>query len=416
MKKFQIILLTLFTVNGTFAQWLPQNSGTANNLNSVHFTDDNTGYIVGDSGTILKTENGGDQWIPLNSGTSHHLRSVSFITPSTGYTVGFGVILRTADAGANWIDQTPLGLESIFFNGVHFPVEDTGYVVGTDWYGMYPHGLFLKSVDGGSSWSVDTIFSDTNSSFNAVFFLDANTGFVCGQQSYGEAGPGLILKTINGGLDWSEFTTVPAGFGTLYFTDAYNGFAGCHYPLSAAGGLYKTTDGGNTWAGEMLAFSPSSVFFPDAVTGFQVGWEGIHGYGAIRKTTDSGVNWTPPTVLTTNWLTSVYFTDVLTGYVVGDSGTILKTTNGGVVGLNESSITSKFLKLYPNPANDKINIESLMTGDRSLSIINVNSQKVIERQITNQKVQIDICDLPAGVYFVKLQNENTVEVRKIIKE
>lgn len=53
-------MVVLFFVNGATGQWVIQNSGTKKNLNSVFFTDVNTGYAVGDSGIILKTTNGGE--------------------------------------------------------------------------------------------------------------------------------------------------------------------------------------------------------------------------------------------------------------------------------------------------------------------------------------------------------------------
>jgi photosystem II stability/assembly factor-like uncharacterized protein len=73
MKKFYILLVTLVAVNETMAQWEPQNSCTTNNLYSVYFTNTTTGYVVGDSGTILKTTDGGINWLPQSSGTSNRL-------------------------------------------------------------------------------------------------------------------------------------------------------------------------------------------------------------------------------------------------------------------------------------------------------------------------------------------------------
>ena len=40
--------------------WNSQKSGITSNLNAVFFTDANTGYIVGDNGTILKTTTAGE--------------------------------------------------------------------------------------------------------------------------------------------------------------------------------------------------------------------------------------------------------------------------------------------------------------------------------------------------------------------
>jgi len=46
MKEFFIFLIALLLGSGAMAQWFPQNSGTTKNLNSVYFTDANTGYAV----------------------------------------------------------------------------------------------------------------------------------------------------------------------------------------------------------------------------------------------------------------------------------------------------------------------------------------------------------------------------------
>jgi photosystem II stability/assembly factor-like uncharacterized protein len=51
--------------------------------------------------------------------------------------------------------------------------------------------------------------------------------------------------------------------------------------------------------------------------------------GTIVKTTDTGNSWTPLTSGTTNTLNDVYFFDDNTGVAVGDAGLVLRTTNGG---------------------------------------------------------------------------------------
>jgi hypothetical protein len=78
-------------------------------LNSVYFCDENTGYIVGRNGTILKTVNGGDNWDELPSGTYYDFRSVYFTDANTGYAVGAaGTILKTTNGGTNFIEESKL--------------------------------------------------------------------------------------------------------------------------------------------------------------------------------------------------------------------------------------------------------------------------------------------------------------------
>src|ERR1035438_9811671 len=98
MKRY-FYILCLFLPATAFAQWTPLMSGTTNSLNSVYFINTNTGYVAGDSGTILKTINGGISWSKLSSGTMKHLASVYFTSDNTGVVVGdSGTLLKTSDA------------------------------------------------------------------------------------------------------------------------------------------------------------------------------------------------------------------------------------------------------------------------------------------------------------------------------
>ena len=74
------------------------------------------------------------------------------------------------------------------------------------------------------------------------------------------------------------------------------------------------------------------------------------------------------------------------------------------------------LSLYPNPATDNITIEmSAVPAKSKLSITNLNGQELISRQISERKSVFDISDLSAGVYLVRITNDKSVEVGKIIK-
>jgi photosystem II stability/assembly factor-like uncharacterized protein len=73
-------------------------------LYSVAFATPQSGWTVGDSGTILHTEDGGATWKDQISATQdYRLHSVAFVTPQLGWSVGdHGTIMRTEDAGAHW--------------------------------------------------------------------------------------------------------------------------------------------------------------------------------------------------------------------------------------------------------------------------------------------------------------------------
>ncbi len=291
------------------AAWVPQTSGTTEDLRGVHFpVDATTGYAVGRVGTILKTSDGGANWVAQTSGTTENIRSVHFpVDTTTGYAVGnAGTILKTIDGGANWVAQTSGTTEDV--RSVHFPVDaTTGYVVGTA-------GTILKTIDGGTNWVAQT--SGTANELRGVHFpVDATTGYAVGAS-------GTILKTIDGGANWVAQTSGTANElrGVHFPVDATTGYA-----VGASGTILKTIDGGANWVAQTsgTANELRGVHFPvDATTGYAVGAS-----GTILKTIDGGANWVAQTLGTADSLSLVHFpVDATTGYVVGVSGAILKTT------------------------------------------------------------------------------------------
>jgi len=68
----------------------------------VHFADVRIGWAVGNTGTILSTHDGGSTWVVQNGGTNRGLNSVHFVDAHTGWVVGRGTILATQDGEAHW--------------------------------------------------------------------------------------------------------------------------------------------------------------------------------------------------------------------------------------------------------------------------------------------------------------------------
>jgi hypothetical protein len=150
-------------------------------------------------------------------------------------------------------------------------------------------------------------------------------------------------------------------------------------------------------------------------------------YGNFRKATVmryNGTNW----VIVGNagfsagvaGFTSLTFSPSGVPYVAyedcanGYGATVMKY-DSVYVGINE--LLKSTLSLYPNPATDNITVEisGKAANGSNLSILNIEGQALIARQITKPKTQIDISLLPSGVYFVRVTGERTVEVGKIVK-
>src|SRR5437762_9462682 len=86
---------------GSSLSWRWQNPlPQGNNLRGASFVDANTGTVVGEYGTIVRTTDGGNSWTIQFSGTTQNLWAVSFKDSNKGTAVGEGgTILGTTDGG-----------------------------------------------------------------------------------------------------------------------------------------------------------------------------------------------------------------------------------------------------------------------------------------------------------------------------
>ena len=83
----------------------------------------------------------------------------------------------------------------------------------------------------------------------------------------------------------------------------------------------------------------------------------------------------------------------------------------------EVSITDEsiVINLFPNPAKDKIYIESTEIIN-TLKVYNVSGQLMLEKSIANNNGELNIELLKSGVYFIYVQTENEMKHFQIIKE
>ena len=151
-------------------------------LQAVWLADPDTGTIVGEDGTILRTTDGGEIWVSQTSGTSKHLLDVFFSNAETGTAVGNGgTILQTDNGGETWVPRTSHTDESLW--SVIFVDENNGTIVGDN-------GCILGTDDGGATWTLQETCTDND--LFCVSFAGPETGMIVGQN-------GTILRTTTGG-------------------------------------------------------------------------------------------------------------------------------------------------------------------------------------------------------------------------
>ncbi|MCB0725511.1 MAG: T9SS type A sorting domain-containing protein [Ignavibacteriae bacterium] len=177
----------LLTTNGIWNE-IPSGVLFGFRLNEVKFINANTGFIIGNNATILKSTDKGITWENRFMGWSGNYTSIDFMNEKTGYIGNGNRIFKTTNSGENWgkIDM-PI---SQAWTGIYFFDDNTGIVGGGEY--------ILRTTNGGSNWT-NIIFEPINPVLDIIFF-DSMTGYALGGRN--------DRRTTNGGLNWVEIDSI----------------------------------------------------------------------------------------------------------------------------------------------------------------------------------------------------------------
>lgn len=292
VKLISVAFMLLF-YNSVYSQWYL----TSGHIFDCDFPVQDTGYVVGESGTIRKTFDGGMNWYLLHSECTHKVEEVHFFTANTGYAYTSNEIITTIDGGYSW--------EKIS-NPSDKAIVDVFFLNENNWYLIDLCGDFYYTTTGGTDWSEAIQFeSHFSNEYRNVLFLDQNNGFIVGDYLY---------TTTNGGNTWIKNTDYWVD--NIYFLDQSTGFIYGGYG-------YKTTDGGLTWNQIDLLEIIKKMDFTENGVGYCVGDEEVY------KTTDYGTNWTEIASFETS-LNTVVALNNNSCIVAGYKASIYKTTDDGI--------------------------------------------------------------------------------------
>ena len=233
-------------------------------------------------------------------------------------------------------------------SGVRFmDAVDANVLWASNYDGSAPsrnYNAFTRTINGGTSFNSGNVFADTNTYvISSIEGVDANTAFVTAYYN-SSSDLGVIYKTSNGGATWANcatagmFSTSGSSFANFTcFTSSLTGVS-CGDPVGGVFEIYRTTDGGSTWAAVTATNipNPASDFgLNDCYTKFGNNiWFGTDG-GRVFHSSDAGLTWTVGTTTASNGITKLAFRDAMNGLAYGytttaaSSFSVYKTTDGG---------------------------------------------------------------------------------------
>lgn len=85
-----------------------------------------------------------------------------------------------------------------------------------------------------------------------------------------------------------------------------------------------------------------------------------------------------------------------------------------IVGINE---ISDDLSIYPNPAENVLTVKGTFENLSVISVEGKNLLNVIKSQTTEEITDVNVSELPAGVYFIKIKvSEKQIVIKKFVKQ
>ncbi|MDG1841409.1 MAG: T9SS type A sorting domain-containing protein [Crocinitomicaceae bacterium] len=476
MKKTILIISTILITGLSFSQismggastWTQVNVPTSSDLLDIDFADNNEliGFIGTSNFELLKTTNGGATWEIVNKTISPNgsitnpnqtfgaISDIEFSDENNGFmlmsvwTGGFippsNGLFQTTDGGNTWNElfgggnafsgagATTINLSSnnelfigssnynptsgatnsiiselintTFSTNAEFDIMSVSTPTDIDFRNdlglASTNGIYiLRTIDGGQTW--DTINSglDINTTITSIAIFDeltAYAGYVSNGMSWG------LLKSEDGGLTWNQDInsatffypkwtsvetkgkeTISAQFGTSNVDLHYPVYAGAEINASFTFGMIFESNDGINW----------NYIEVD---------EKINGIASNDFWTTNNFAGTP-TALVRNT------------FAIGNNGYLLR--NSEATGNTSISTNEEIdIQVFPNPASERITIKIEDAQQWNLTIVDANRKEInIQEVNSNQQKEVNISDLPKGLYYIILTKENQKITNSVVK-
>lgn len=368
-------------------------------LKGVWFTDDNTGFFIGNQKKLLfRTFDGCNSFDTLcfkDSGNYlvKQFNSISFTDKKEGYIASdYAQAMKTEDGGRTWRDKHFTGPIDRYLNAIVYKkplvyvAESNGrayrFEEDDPYYTNFWIGGFLETTPLYSLDVYDTL----------AFAVGAGRNYLRHQNHK------IVIKDVPAIFP----TNYPEGFRSIKMLNDTG------YIVSDYGVIYRTLDTGKTWSVHQKFDRPLYSMHYNFSNNRNIY---VVGDGIILHSTDMGTTWQKESISNVNIkdlkLRSVFVSENSI-YAVGVNNVILRKKIKSSIGEEKNNSL-----LFPNPATNSITITGLLAGNQ-YQIIASNGAMAIKGIAAGN--EIDIRELPIGSYNVIINQAGKVESYKFIKK
>lgn len=379
--------------------WIPVNSNTTDNIRDMYFKDETLGFFLTNMGRIYKTTDGGDNWEIIYQDTDFvndtnpnytHTAKTSIVTTNDSLFCYYNYIYSESNL------QKSVRIKS-HLSTVSF-TKDT-----------LDHWMSDPRFYNNDIWSVHKVNQLLESGATTVQYYNITNNYISASNST------KIYYSNDLGANWqnSQFTSNPMNSPPYqsYYNGTDNIIAITNYPTT----VYKTTDGNNWEWNQPVYTNPEAdgllFYFVDFNNYLAYNFFGSN--SKIYRSDDGGQTFSseglidvPLGIYSINNINEVIF-------LYGKNGMLYKSTNAGGLSVKEPEKTT--LKIYPNPAKDKIN---LMFPD-DIEIQNIQlldmTGKVVKTHKSNFN-EINIQGIEKGIYLLSVKTTSNIITQKVVVE
>jgi len=371
-----------------------------------------SGYIITGSTLPFSSSYTDLLLIKINS-SGDTLWSKIYSTPGTDEgnkiinTINNTFLIAGSTNGSAWIIKTDANGDSLWskkFTNVYaayaedvLQTPDSGFLIfGRRAMGSFNFDFYLVRTDSLGTLLWQKTYGGVNDEYGYSLARTNDGGYILAGRTYsfgaGNKDIWVLKVSAIGDSLWART------FGGLYDDNCFSvqlttdgGFILAGWTNSAGAG------GADSWIIKINSFGSVqwSRYF---------GSTGDEGFFSAKQTSDGGYVFAGET---NSW-----------GFGNKDVYLVKTDVNGNVVGIEESENISG-ITIFPNPATNQLTIESGQLKINSIEIYDVLGQKCLTPTLSKGEgvsASIDVSELSAGIYFVKVQGGKEERVVKFVKE
>jgi len=278
---------------------------------------------VGGRGHILFSDDEGKSWQQASVPVSTLLTSVSFVDSVHGWAVGHsGVILHSADGGKNWekqFDGDQANKMIITQSEKRVELMNEALAAATE---EDAEDLEYEAEEAAFALEDARLDAEVGASkpLLDVLFSSKKEGFVIGAYGY-------LFKTIDGGNSWANYGDRIENPDRFHLNAINQVQGGALFVVGEAGVIYRSQDLGESW--DMLESPYTGSFFGVSGTGDVNVVLALGLRGNVFRSEDGGDTWEQVEVGTESSLMAVAKGERGRVSIVGNSGSVLLSQDGG---------------------------------------------------------------------------------------